>query len=174
MASILLLSCTAERTKAKPSQDIQDYGTASLDLSTPEATAHSMMMAMYRGEADLIDQIFVDGGELNRAKVDGTVEFGARQRWQDWVGLEPGEAHEEIFDLKVEQFGNLATVWAPFVISINGKIAGCGVNQLSLVNQRDDTTPKWRIVSAIDTQAPKDTCAEFREVKITTNHLGPR
>jgi len=140
-----------------------DYASGALDLSTPQNTAYSMMIAMYRGDAEMIDKVFIDGATLRRIKPDGSVEPDGLKRWRDWVGtLEVGQAHEEIFSLKVEQFENLATVWAPFVITYNDEIAGCGVNQLSMARRNGD----WRIVSGMDTAAPKESCANFKKTTI--------
>ena len=151
-----LVACAVDR----PQIVAPDYAVAPLDLSTPESTAHAMMMAMYRGDADMVDKVFLEDAALRRVKVDGSVLPDGLKRWRDWVGtLDVGQAHEEIFTLEVEQFGNLATVWAPFVIRFDGEIAGCGVNQLSMA-LRDG---QWRIVSAMDVQAPKDSCATFKE-----------
>lgn len=154
-----LSACNDTPTQKAESFEVPDYATADLDLSTPQATAYSMMMAMYRGDADMVDKVFQDGGDLNRVKPDGTVEFGGRARWSEWVGtLNKGQAHEEIFGLEVQKFDKLATVWAPFVISYDGKIVGCGVNQLSMAQTGDE----WRIVSGMDIPAPKDDCPEFK------------
>jgi len=137
-----------------------DYAAAPIDLSTPQGTAYAMMMAMYRGDAELIDKIFLEDAKLRRVKADGSVEPDGLKRWRDWVGtLEIGQAHEDIFGLKVEEFGNLATVWAPFTITFNGEMAGCGVNQLTMAKDAD----QWRIVSGIDTAAPKESCATFKD-----------
>lgn len=137
-----------------------DYASAPMDLSTPQGTAYSMMMAMYRGDAEMVDKIFIEGGRLSRVKADGSVEPNGLKRWRDWVGtLEMGQAHEELFGLKVEQFERLATVWAPFVIRFDGTIVGCGVNQLSMARVDDG----WRIVSGMDTPTPKaEGCAAFK------------
>jgi len=160
----LAVACTESGIDNKPEQNTINYATAPLDLTSPSASAHAMMIAMYRGDSDMIDQIFVDGGTLNRAKADGQVQFDARENWQNWVAsLDIGQAHEEIFDLRVEEYGNLATVWAPFVITVNQNIAGCGINQLTMINQGTGNDPKWRIVTVIDTQAPKETCTTFKQ-----------
>ena len=163
-ALTLAAACTQSDTQNAPKHQEIDYATAPVDLSSPSASAHAMMIAMYRGDANLIDRVFVDGGTLNRAEADGQLQWDARKNWQNWVAsLKIGQVHEEIFDLRVEQYGNLATVWAPFVITVNQNIAGCGVNQLTMINQGTRTDPKWRIVTAIDTQAPKESCAVFKE-----------
>lgn len=152
----LISACSENQA---PNMSSPDYASAEIDLSTPQGTAYAMMIAMYRGDADLVDRVFENDGNLNRVNPDGSVEFGGRAKWQEWVGtLEPGQAHEELFDIEVEEFGNLATVWAPFVISFKDKIVGCGVNQLSMA-KRDN---KWRIVSGMDVQAPKEDCADFK------------
>jgi len=161
-ACILLIACTAH----EPPNTSPDYNIAPMDLSTPEGTAHAMMMAMYRGDAGMVDAVFMEGAALRRIKADGSVQPDGLKRWRNWVGtLEPGQAHEEIFGLKVNQFENLATIWAPFVITFNGEIAGCGVNQLSMARNEGE----WRVVSAMDTPAPKESCATFKESYLSGN-----
>ena len=161
-------SCLAACTAGDPQSDAQstsqsppapDYAVAPLDLSTPRATAYSMMIAMYRGDAEMVDAVFAEGGTLRRVSADGTVSGNARQAWRDRVDtFEVGQVNEEIFKLKIEQFENLATVWAPFVIRVNGDIAGCGVNHLAMVRDGGN----WRIAAGMDTPAPKESCAEFK------------
>ncbi|MEM9600032.1 MAG: hypothetical protein AAF926_03330, partial [Pseudomonadota bacterium] len=133
-------------TEATPDSAPPNYATALLDRSTPEATAYSLMIAMYRGDTAMADAVFAPDGELNRLSASGEIRRGARQGWQDWVGtLEVGQAREDLFDIKVEQFGRLATVWAPFTISIDGELRGCGVNSFTMVDMGEDDAPEWRI-----------------------------
>ncbi len=142
-----------------------DYATAPLDLSTPERTAYAVMIAMYRGDVEMIDQVFAPEGVLRRLSPTGEISPNGLEPWRDWVAtLSPGQAHEELFDIQVEQFDRLATVWAPFVIRLNDEIVGCGVNQFTMANQSADDAPaEWRIIAGIDVQAPKERCAGFRE-----------
>ena len=158
-AILIATSCTAQLSQSDKSQPPPDYNTAEPDLSTPEGTAYAMMMAMYRGDSELVDRVFHPDGDLHRVRSDGSVQFAERARWQEWVGtLETGYANEEIFNIEVEEFGNLATVWAPFAIWIDGEISGCGVNQLSMAK----TDGEWKIISGMDVQAPKDSCESFK------------
>lgn len=84
----------------------------------------------------------------------------ASPAWQDWVAtLEVGQAEEELFDVEVEQYGKLASVWAPFVIRIDGELRGCGVNQFTMADVGEDDAPEWRIVAGIDVQGDKGECA---------------
>ena len=140
-----------------------DYAAAQIDLSTPQASAYSMMMAMYQGSTEMVDQVFAPDATLNRLRATGEVEKDGLTPWRDWVGtLEVGQANEELFNLKVEQFDRLATVWAPFVIRYEGEIVGCGVNQFVMVDYGTDDASEWRILSGIDVQAPRETCAGFK------------
>ncbi|WP_034388064.1 hypothetical protein [Hellea balneolensis] len=164
-ATCFILSLTAAcsnkdiQSAAKDNTPIE-YASATIDLSTPQGTAYAMMIAMYRGDTDMVDRIFHEHGRLSRVKADGSVEPDGLERWRDWVGtLETGQAYEEIFGLRAEEYRKLATVWAPFVISFDGKIVGCGVNQLSMAK---DNSGNWRIVSGMDTPAPRDSCDTFK------------
>ena len=131
-----------------------------LDLSTPEEAVRTLFRAMYLGDADLVDRVFIEDGQLRRVTQLGEVRPDGLQRWRNWVGeQEKGDAVEEIFDLKIEEFGNLATVWAPFVVTYKGDIAGCGVNQFTVAKTEDE----WRIVFGMDTAAGAATdCASFK------------
>lgn len=139
---------------------------APVDLSSPEAAAFSMMRAMFQGDADMVDQVFLEGAQLRRVSEAGTLGENGLSGWRDWVGsLSVGEAHEEIFGVTSETFGNLASVWAPFIISYQGELVGCGVNQMTMTKVED----AWRVVFVMDTQAPKETCGTFKETYLSTH-----
>ena len=163
LCAIALTSCSTLHESDAPNgmdDTPPDYATAPLDLSSPKAAAYSMMIAMYRGDVEMIDRIFAPDATLNRLRADGDVRMNGLTPWRDWVStLEEGQADEQLFDIKVEQFDRLATVWTPFVIRIDGDILGCGVNQFTMVRLDDE----WRILSGIDEQAPVETCGTFRE-----------
>ena len=133
---------------------------APIDLSSPEATAYSMMRAMYQGDADMVDQVFTSDAQLRRITSEGELRPDGLQRWRDWVGtLAVGDAHEELFGVTSETFGKLATVWAPFTITYKGEMVGCGINQLTMA-QIDES---WRVVFGMDTNAPKESCDTFKD-----------
>lgn len=154
----LLLTACASGAAADP-QTIYPEMLQPIDLSTPQAATHSMMRAMYQADADMVDQVFIEGAQLRRVTAEGELRPDGLQRWRDWVGsLEQGDAYEELFALSSEQLGPLATVWAPFLITYQGDLVGCGVNQLTLAK----TDSEWRVVFAMDTSEPKDTCGDFK------------
>nr|WP_070961124.1 hypothetical protein [Hyphomonas sp. Mor2] len=157
LALPLVLSACAHAEP--PVQPDTDPMMLPIDLSTPEASVRSMMRAMYQGDASMVDQVFLEGAELRRVNGEGEVRPNGLPRWRDWVGtLSPGQAHEELFAVTSEQFGNLATVWAPFVIHVDGVLVGCGVNTLTLARTDGD----WRIIFGMDTGEPADTCGDFK------------
>ena len=159
VAATWFTACTAPTSESTTTQPAPDYATAPLDLSTPENTAHSMMMAMYRGDAEMVDAVFTETGTLRRVKPDGAVTENALPRWRDWVStLEIGQAHEEIFALKTQQFDTLATVWAPFIIHVDGALVGCGVNHLAMTRDGEN----WRVTVGMDVQAPKESCESYK------------
>ncbi|MEL6857117.1 MAG: hypothetical protein AAFO74_01945 [Pseudomonadota bacterium] len=136
-----------------------DEMLAPVDLSTPEAAVHSMMRAMYQGDAGMVDQVFHDSAVLRRVTSEGELRPDGLQRWRDWVGtLAVGQAYEELFAVETQQHGPLASVWAPFVITYQGELTGCGFNTLTLAQVGAD----WQIVYGMDTGAPSETCAGFK------------
>lgn len=154
----LLLTACASGAAADPQTTYPEM-LQPIDLSTPQAATHSMMRAMYQADADMVDQVFIEGAQLRRVTAEGEIRPDGLQRWRDWVGsLEQGDAYEELFALSSEQLGPLATVWAPFLVTYQGDLVGCGVNQLTLAK----TDGEWRVVFAMDTSEPKETCGDFK------------
>ncbi|NQY13558.1 MAG: hypothetical protein HRT81_06850 [Henriciella sp.] len=132
---------------------------APLDLSTPQATAYSMMRAMYQGEAEMVDQVFAPEAQLRRVTNMGELRPDGLQRWRDWVDtLTVGDAHEELFGVTSETYGHLAMVWAPFTIVYQSEMVGCGINQLSMAK----ISGEWRVVFGMDTNAPEGSCDTFK------------
>ena len=54
LTAFLALSLTACAPSEAPYK-VPDYDKAPMDLSTPQGTAYAMMMAMYRGDAQMVD-----------------------------------------------------------------------------------------------------------------------
>lgn len=154
LALISTLACAAISAEAQTAEEM----LAPIDLSTPEAAVYSMMRAMYQGDAEMVDQIFLESAILRRVTAEGEIRPDGLQRWRNWVDtLEIGAAHERLYDVRSEQYGKLATVWAPFTIEVNGELVGCGVNTMTLTEQDG----AWRVIYGMDTNAPKETCETF-------------
>ncbi|WND02752.1 hypothetical protein QGN29_00010 [Temperatibacter marinus] len=126
--------------------------------TSPQKVIEALFDAMRAGDKEALLSHWVEGASLRRVTSKGEVKGDALPRWSEWVGtLDQGAADEKIFDLKVTQFGNLATVWAPFTIHFNGKLVGCGVNTFILAKPKGKN---WKIVSGMDTDHKGD-CAEY-------------
>ena len=153
----LLVYCTA--LSGTSQAQAPDQMLDPVDLSNPEAAVYSLMRGMYQASPDMIDQVMLDDAFFRRVTGDGQVRPDGLSAWRDWVrSLEVGAAHEELFNVRSDEFGKMATVWAPFVLTLNGEIVNCGVNTMTLARVDGD----WQIVFGMDTPAPRETCATFK------------
>ncbi len=135
--------------------------------TSPLETVKALFDAMRAGDGAAVMRLVSKDAPLARVQADGTVRPSTFEAWAAWVDQQaPGDADEQIFDVEVRQFGDLASVWAPFVLTYKGELAGCGVNQFTLA--RSDA--KWTIIHGIDTQHDGD-CATFRE-NYAAEHAG--
>lgn len=138
-----------------------------LGLSLPAGAADGptdvvtkLFDAMRAGDGDGIRALVVPDARLDRLKKDGTIHQGTFEKWAAWVDtLSPGQADEQVFGVQVLQASDdLATVWAPFQVSFDGEMVGCGVNQFTLAHEASG----WRILYGIDQPTGED-CIKFRE-----------
>lgn len=127
---------------------------------TPVDVVRGLFDAMRAGDGAAIMARVVPGASLDRLQRDGTLRRGSFDKWAAWVDtLDAGVADEQIFGVKTfHQDDDLATVHAPFVVSLNGEVKGCGVNQFTLVKTPDG----WRVVYGVDKPTGQD-CAAFRQ-----------
>ena len=158
-----LLAATAFAACISTAQTAEEM-LSPVDLSTPEDAVYSLMRGMYQGDAEMIDNVMLEDGVFRRVVADGQVTPDGLDNWRDWVStLDVGAAHEELFAVTSETFGNMATVWAPFIIRVNGTIVNCGVNTMTLAQVDED----WKIVFGMDTPAARDTCETFKSAYLT-------
>lgn len=102
-----LLACMSGFSNAQTAEEMLDP----VDLSTPESTVFSLMRGMYQGDTDMIDRVMLKDGVFRRVLPDGRVSQDGLPDWKQWVGtLDVGTAHEELFAVRTQQFGNMATV----------------------------------------------------------------
>lgn len=158
MRPLIAIAVSALATGLSSAQSAEDM-LGPVDLSTPESAVYSLMRGMYQGNAGMIDQVMLEDGVFRRVLRNGRVSPDGLANWREWVGtLEVGTAHEDLFAVQSEQFGNMATVWAPFVIRVDGEIVNCGVNTMTLAQIEKE----WKIVFGMDTPAPLETCDTFK------------
>jgi len=125
----------------------------------PVSLVSNLFDAMRAGDGDAIRAMVLPGAKLDRLKKDGAIHQGTFEKWATWVDtLEPGQADEQIFGVKLLQASDdLATVWAPFQVSFDGEMVGCGVNQFTMARSEG----RWKILYGIDQPTGED-CTKFR------------
>ncbi len=111
------------------------------------AAAESLFDAMRQADADGIRAAFAPEAILERVVGDGNLQ---QTRIDDFAnaiaGHEKGQVDERVFNVAIQWFENLATIWAPFTLHIDGELKACGVNQITFAN----LTGEWKIIHLVD------------------------
>lgn len=135
----LLLAATqaADKAPAAPQQPA---------LSRAEAEVMAPLKAWFAAidatdAATIRAQIRMDGGggaTVAVARPDGTKTI-RRITWEDYLSkIKPGEHryHEQFTSRPaIEIDGDIAMVWGEFTLSVDGKVATCGVDHFDLVRE---------------------------------------
>jgi hypothetical protein len=115
------------------------------DAAAILAPINAAFAAFEAGDAPaLLRNVYPDG----RVTATGTRATSSGLRQQSWTEfaqrLQPGSGFQErISDPAIEIDGDVAMVWAPFVVRVGGKISNCGYDHFDLV--RDNGT--WKIMN---------------------------
>jgi hypothetical protein len=67
---------------------------------------------------------------------------------------------ETIWDAKVLRRGDMAVVWAPFELKVDGKVSHCGIDAIDMVK----ADGAWKVAGLMYTHEP-DACGELRRVQ---------
>lgn len=127
------------------------------DTVAVRAAVEAIFNAMRAGDSESLKLYILPEAPLDRISPNKPIEHGTVAQWVDWVAtLKPGQADEQVFDLVVNVEGPLATVWAPFTISIDGVLTSCGVNHFTFVK----TDEVWKVAYLIDTHTPEKCLTE--------------
>jgi ketosteroid isomerase-like protein len=94
--------------------------------------------------AAMLRLVYPDG----RVTANGTLASGKGLRRQSWAEfasqLKPGEGwRETISDPAIEVDGDVAMVWAPFVVQVGGKVSNCGFDHFDLVRENGS----WKVMN---------------------------
>jgi hypothetical protein len=115
------------------------------DTSAVLAPINAAFAAFEAGDAPaMLRQVYPEG----RVTATGERASGSGLRQQSWAQfagrLKPGEGFQErISDPAIEVDGDVAMVWAPFVVRVGGKVTNCGYDLFDLV--RENGT--WKIMN---------------------------
>jgi ketosteroid isomerase-like protein len=109
------------------------------------APINSLFAAFERGDAaGMLRQVHPDG----RVTATGTRASSSGLRQESWSQfaqrVTPGSGFQEsISDPAIDIDGDVAMVWAPFVVRVDGKVSNCGVDHFDLV--RDNGA--WKVMN---------------------------
>lgn len=122
---------------------LASYG---FNTQTPLTPINNLFDAMRAHDKNKLLSQFTDDAILERATKTNTVHISDLNKFAEFVGKSTDELDEKLLNIKTHMSGNLASVWAPFVFYLNGKLSHCGVNSFQLIKQNN----KWKIRYLID------------------------
>jgi hypothetical protein len=130
---LLALAAQTPSTKLPPAQALPPpTGNEQAVLSS----ANALLAAFNTGNpAEILRWVYPDG----RVTGTGTLPNRTRIRSESWTQFTQRAAgsgfQETISDPAIEIDGDVAMVWAPFVVRIGGKVYNCGIDHFDLVRE---------------------------------------
>jgi hypothetical protein len=133
MTLLLALSAQTTSTKLPPAQALPP---PSADEQAVLNSANALLAAFNTGNsAEVLRWVYPDG----RVTGTGTLPSRSGVRSESWTQftqrLGNSAFQETISDPAVEIDGDVAMIWAPFVVRVGGKVMNCGVDHFDLVRE---------------------------------------
>ncbi len=123
--------------------DVADQGE---DVAAVLAPVNDLFAALETGDpAAMLAVVYSDG----RVTASGTLPNGGttlrQQSWEQFAErVRTGVPFQEtISDPMVKVDGDIALVWAPFVVRVAGKVRNCGVDHFDLVRENG----AWKVMN---------------------------
>ena len=104
-----------------------------------------LLAAFQAGDSGaMLRLVYPDG----RVTASGTLPTGTGVRQESWAQfaarVKPSEGWQEsISDPAIEIDGDVAMVWAPYVVSVAGKVSNCGFDHFDLVRENG----AWKVMN---------------------------
>ena len=138
----LLLAAQISSGKLPPAEPLSSPDFATANVLAP---IEQLFAAFAAGDAAAMLRLVHPDG---RVTATGTTAKGSGLRQQSWVEFAQrvtpaGRFTETISDPAVEVDGDIAMVWAPFVVRVNGKVANCGFDLFDLVRENGS----WKVMN---------------------------
>ena len=137
LLAAVFLPCVVGNT-AEPASVLLHDNPA--DVKEVLATVNEVFVAFETGDAAaMLRKVYPDG----RVTASGLRGDGAsnrrQQTWTVFAGrIKPDAAFQErISEPQIHIDGDIAMVWAPFVVRIGGKVSNCGFDHFDLVREND-------------------------------------
>ncbi len=117
-----------------------------VDVAEVMRPINALFAAFETGDAKaMLAQVYPDG----RVTAVGQRADGAngirRQSWTQFAErITPDATFEErIYDPAIDVDGDIAMVWAPFIVRISGKVSNCGFDHFDLVRE----SGTWKVMN---------------------------
>jgi hypothetical protein len=142
-AALLLPSAAAAQPPPKPADPPAGQRAEASAVLAPIA---GLFAAFEAGDAAaMLRHVYPDG----RVTASGTRGDGAsnirQQSWTEFAGrVRPDRVFtERISDAVIDIDDDIAMVWAPFVVSVGGKVSNCGFDHFDLVRENG----MWKVMN---------------------------
>ena len=142
IALLLALAAAAPAPKLPPAQALPPPASEEAAVLVP---INALFAAFEVGDSGgVLRVVYPDG----RVTAVGTLRTGNGLRQESWTQfaarLKPGQGfRESISDPAIEIDGDIAMVWAPFVVRVDGKVGNCGVDHFDLVRANG----AWKVMN---------------------------
>jgi hypothetical protein len=142
MILFLILAAQTSAGKLPPAQALPPFAA---DEQAVLAPINLLFAAFATGDsAGVLRVVYPDG----RVTAVGTLRSGNGLRQESWTQyaarLKPSEGFQEsITDPAIEIDGDIAMVWAPFVVRVGGRVSNCGVDHFDLARE----SGAWKVMN---------------------------
>ena len=139
---LLMLVAQTSAGKLRPAQALPPPAAEEQAVLAP---INALFAAFEAGDSAATLRVVYPDGWVTAV---GTLRSGTGLRQESWTQfaarLKPGEGFSEsIFDPAIEIDGDIAMVWAPFVVRVDGKVSNCGVDHFDLVRANG----AWKVMN---------------------------
>ena len=138
----LVLAAQADAARLPPAQAIPapDFETASV-----LAPIQQLFAAFEAGDSAAMLRVVHPEGRVTATGTRATSSGLRQMSWTEFATrVTPATRFQEsISDPAVEIDGDVAMVWAPFVVRVDGKVSNCGTDHFDLVRDKGS----WRVMN---------------------------
>jgi ketosteroid isomerase-like protein len=148
LAAALLLPCAAaaQDTPTPKRQPANPLRHVDADANAVLAPVNALFAAFEAGDAAaMLRHVYPDGRVTASGKRGDGASNLRQQSWTQFAGrIKPDSAFQErIADPTIEIDGDIAMLWAPFVVRVGGKVSNCGVDHFDLVRENG----AWKVMN---------------------------
>jgi ketosteroid isomerase-like protein len=142
LSMFLAFAAQTSTTKLPPARALPPPASEDQAVLAP---INQLFAAFNAGDAaGVLRVVYPDG----RVTAVGTLRSGNGLRQESWTQfaarLKPGGGfNETISDPAIEVDGDIAMVWAPFVVRVGGKVSNCGADHFDLVRANG----AWKVMN---------------------------